>query len=126
MYDFDRNELDFYSNCSTGVRSLTLFYYWIQSIRFSDNPPSLLFIDEFDAFYHLNLSENLVKELKKCNSQIILTTHNTSLMSNKLLRPDCYFLMYKDGINSLADSTDKEIREAHNIEKMYRAGAFNA
>ncbi len=58
------------------------------------------------------------------DSQVILTTHNTSLMSNDLLRPDCYFLMYKDKINPLSELTDKELRLAHNIEKMYRAGAF--
>lgn len=125
VFDFDEKEIDFFRNCSAGVRSLTLFYYWLQNIRFSDTPPSLIFIDEFDAFYHISLSENLVKELKKCNSQVILTTHNTSLISNKLLRPDCYYLMYKNSIKSLANSSDKELRQAHNIEKMYRAGAFN-
>ena len=46
-------------------------------------------------------------------------------MSNDLLRPDCYFLMYKDSIKSLAKNTTKELREAHNIEKMYKAGSFD-
>jgi len=32
--------------------------------------------------------------------------------------------MYPDKIKSLAKSTPKELREAHNIEKMYRAGSF--
>lgn len=125
VFDFDGKEIDFWKACSTGVRSLTLFYYWLQSIRFSKTPPSLIFIDEFDAFYHSDISKKLVEELKKCTSQVILTTHNTSNISNKLLRPDCYYLMYKDKIKSLANRTSKELREAHNIEKMYRAGAFN-
>ncbi len=124
VYDFGKRQIDFISNCSSGVRSLTHFYYWMQDIRFGDNPPSILFMDEFDAFYHLSLAELIIEELKRNDCQVILTTHNTSLMSNKLLRPDCYFLMYRDRISSLANATDKELRQAHNIEKMYRAGAF--
>lgn len=38
-------------------------------------------------------------------------------MSNKLTRPDCTFIITKDYIKSLANSTEKELREAHNIEK---------
>ena len=86
---------------------------------------SFLFIDEFDAFYHHELSEIIIEALKKTGIQFILTTHNTSVMSNDLLRPDCYFLMYKDSIKSLAKNTTKELREAHNIEKMYKAGSFD-
>lgn len=86
---------------------------------------SFLFIDEFDAFYHHDLSKMIVETLKEIGVQFILTTHNTSILSNDLLRPDCYFLMNKKKIKSLSNSTDKELREAHNIEKMYKAGAFN-
>lgn len=46
-----------------------------------------------------------------------MTTHNTSILTNDLLRPDCYFLMKKDIIRSLSKRTSKELREAHNIEK---------
>ena len=67
----------------------------------------------------------VVERLKETGVQFILTTHNTSIISNDLLRPDCYFLMNKTKINSLSKSTEKELREAHNIEKMYKAGAFN-
>ena len=84
-----------------------------------------MFIDEFDAFYHHELSRLIVEELKKLDIQFILTTHNTSIMTNVLLRPDCYFVMNKNEIKSLSKSTDKELREAHNLEKMYKAGSFN-
>lgn len=76
-------------------------------------------------FYHHDLSKMIVKTLKEIGVQFVLTTHNTSILSNDLLRPDCYFLMNKKKIQSLSNSTDKELREAHNIEKMYKAGAFN-
>lgn len=86
---------------------------------------SLVFIDEFDAFYHYSLAAALVKLLKNLpETQVILTSHNITLMSNDLLRPDCYFLIDGKKIASLSNSTDKELRKAHNLQKMYRAGAF--
>ena len=46
-------------------------------------------------------------------------------MQNRLTRPDCCYIMTDKRIANLFDSTDKEIREAHNLEKMYINGAFN-
>lgn len=115
-------EVEFFKIASTGTSSLALFYYWYIQME----QASFVFIDEFDAFYHFELAESLVKLLSKLkNTQILLTTHNTDLMSNDLLRPDCYFLIDDSRIVSLADSTEKELRKAHNLQKMYKAGAFN-
>jgi AAA15 family ATPase/GTPase len=122
-FDFNGKKLLMTEIMSTGTSALTLFYCWYQRIR--KNEVSFLFIDEFDAFYHHDLSKMIVETLKEIGIQFILTTHNTSILSNDLLRPDCYFLMNKKKIKSLSNSTDKELREAHNIEKMYKAGAFN-
>jgi AAA15 family ATPase/GTPase len=123
-FDFNEKAISFFQIASQGTKALTLFYFWLQRIRES-NLVSFLFIDEFDAFYHHALSAIIVTELKKTGVQFILTSHNTSIISNDLLRPDCYFLMYKQSISSLSNRTSKELREAHNIEKMYKAGAFN-
>ncbi|WP_010263342.1 AAA family ATPase [Treponema primitia] len=122
----ETNFIDFFQNCSTGMKSLCVFYYWLQYVKFSKTPPSFIFIDEFDAFYHQVLSEFVINEIKNINNcQFILTTHDTSVMSNDFMRPDCLFLMYKNKIKSLSSLTEKEIRFAHNVEKMYRAGAFD-
>lgn len=119
---FPKGKISFFSIASTGTKSLALFYYW--SLYMKDL--SLVFIDEFDAFYHFELAKALVDLLRKIpNTQIILTTHNTDLMSNDLLRPDCYFQIANGTIKCLADSTEKELRRAHNLQKMYKAGAFN-
>lgn len=116
--------LPFYEVASSGTRALTLFYMWRQ--RFLEKGVvSFMFIDEFDSYYHHDLAAFIVEELKKIPVQCILTSHNTSIMTNDLLRPDCYFLMKQEVIVSLAKSTSKELREAHNIEKMYKAGTFN-
>ncbi len=122
-FNFNGNILLFANVASTGTISLTLFYFWFQSIR--DMKVSFLFIDEFDAFYHHELSALVVEKLKETGVQFVLTTHNTSIITNDLLRPDCYFLMNKKTIRSLSKCTSKELREAHNIEKMYKAGTFN-
>lgn len=123
-FNFNGKLISFYQIASTGTKALTLFYYWLQRLR-EKSKVKLLFIDEFDAFYHHDLSALIVEELKKTNIQFILTSHNTSIITNDLLRPDCYFLMTMKKIQSLSNSTPKELREAHNIEKMYKAGAFD-
>jgi hypothetical protein len=125
FYDFKGKGIHFWKACSTGTKSLVVFFFWLQRIKYEDARPSFIYIDEFDAFYHQRLSEFVVRELINNPCQVILTTHNTGIMTNDLLRPDCYFLMYKDRISSLASLTDKELRYGHNIEKMYRAGAFD-
>jgi AAA15 family ATPase/GTPase len=123
MFNFKGKEIPFTDIVSTGTAAFTLFYFCFQGIL--EENISFLFIDEFDAFYHHELSALVVKKLKETGVQFILTTHNTSIITNDLLRPDCYFLMNKRKIKSLARCTQKELREAHNIEKMYKAKAFN-
>lgn len=46
-------------------------------------------------------------------------------MSNELLRPDCYFIVQNNQIKNLSSLTTKELRMAHNLGKMYKAGAFD-
>ncbi len=119
---FEKESVPFANVASTGTRSLGLFYYWF--IKMSK--VSFVYLDEFDAFYHFELSHalvNLLKELK--DTQVILSTHNTALMSNDVLRPDAYYIIQNDTIKPVDRLVDKDIRKAHNIEKMYRAGSFN-
>lgn len=119
---FENKDADFFKIASTGTRSLALFYYWYIKIK----KASFVFIDEFDAFYHFELSEAVEKRLKRIlGVQIFTTTHNTDLMSNDLLRPDCYFLLKDNKIKAISELTEKELRQAHNLQKMYKAGAFN-
>jgi len=119
---FDNRDIDFFRIASTGTRSLALFYYWY--IRMQE--ASFVFVDEFDAFYHFELSESVVKRLRKVKGvQIFTTTHNTNLMSNDLLRPDCYFILKDNKVKAISERTEKELRFAHNLQKMYKAGAFD-
>lgn len=106
---------------STGTRSLQLLYFWLKRM----NEASFVFIDEFDAFYHYDLSFEVCKILFAMDCQVFTSSHNTYLMTNELLRPDCLFVLNGNKIKCLADCTDKELRFGHNIEKIYRSGAFN-
>lgn len=119
---FKNQNANFFHVASTGTRSLALFYYWYVKMR----DASFVFIDEFDAFYHFELSKNIERNLIKIpDVQIFTTTHNTDLMSNDLLRPDCYFIIKDNTIKPISQLTEKELRQAHNLQKMYKAGAFN-
>ncbi|AVY99317.1 ATP-binding protein [Lelliottia sp. WB101] len=120
-FDFGDVTIPFAEIASTGTKSLGLFFFWMQRME----QVSLICIDEFDAFYHHELSQNLVTILRDMSAQVILTTHNTNIMSNDILRPDCYFVMDNKSVSPLNDLTDKEIRVAHNLEKIYKAGGFN-
>ena len=121
-YDEGKSKAPFITLASTGTMALTLFFVW-SLIAFQD--VSFVFIDEFDAFFHFESAEMIVKLLNEHTSfQSLLTTHNTYLMQNRLTRPDCCFLMTQNKISNLYDATDREIREAHNLEKMYINGAF--
>lgn len=121
-FKIGERDIDFSQAASTGTNSLALFFYWYKNL----DSTSLLFIDEFDAFYHFELSEKIVEKLKELKIQVILTTHNTFLMSNELLRPDCYFIVFKNKIfKPLFDLTEKELRYGHNLEKIFRSEGFN-
>jgi AAA15 family ATPase/GTPase len=87
---------------------------------------SLMFIDEFDAFYHFELAEIIVKRLKALPlSQVILTSHNTNLITNRIMRPDCYFILTGGRLTSFKNATRRELREGHDLERLFLAGEFD-
>ena len=119
---YSNSAVPFVTVASTGTRSLALFYYWYLRM----NRASFVYIDEYDAFYHFELSQALVDIIKGLTkTQVFLSTHNTDLISNEILRPDAYFLIQNNKIRSFDQLSMKELRRAHNIQKMYKAGAFN-
>ena len=122
VFNEGKASASFLSLASTGTAALLLYYVWSIS---SFDSISFLFIDEFDAFFHFEAAEGIILRLNDARSfQTVLTSHNTYLMQNRLTRPDCCFIMTKNRITNLYNSTDKEIREAHNLEKMYVNGVF--
>ena len=106
---------------STGTLSLWLFFYWMNRT----DKISFVYLDEFDAFYHYELSTTILKYINNRNEfQSVLTSHNTFLINNELMRPDCYAILKNGKISTFADSTNKTIRQGHNLEKMMLKGEF--
>ncbi|MEE1277108.1 MAG: ATP-binding protein [Fibrobacteraceae bacterium] len=133
FYFGDNHYIDFWENASTGTQSLVFFFYWYMQMQADPSlAPSFVYLDEFDAFYHEKTAAKVVELLRQTHSQVILTTHDSSLLTNELLRPDCAFNMlpeYRDSdsyvMGPLSSRTQKELRQALNIPKMFRAGAFD-
>ena len=133
FYFGDNHYIDFWENASTGTQSLVFFFYWYMQMQADPSlAPSFVYLDEFDAFYHEKTAAKVVELLRQTQSQVILTTHDSSLLTNELLRPDCAFNMLPEYKNSdsyvmgpLSSRTEKELRQALNIPKMFRAGAFD-
>lgn len=114
----------FFENASSGTLALVELY---RRFVMAGRGASLLYFDEFDAFYHYEMAENIIRFFKKKypKCQIIMTTHNTNLMTNRLMRPDCLFILSTRGtLTALCNATLRELREGHNLEKMYISGEF--
>lgn len=115
------NVVEFESIASSGTKTLMLFYCWF--IEF--DKLTFLVIDEFDAYYHHELSKKILSIIQSFdNIQSMVTTHNVTLLHTDCTRPDCAYMIENGNINNLSSLTKRELREAHNIEKLYRANEF--
>lgn len=124
LYFAHEKLVPFYENASSGTLALVDVYRRLISKVWD---ASFIYFDEFDAFYHYEMAENVIKFFKKKypRCQIIMTSHNTNLMTNRLMRPDCMFILSRRGtLTALCNATTRELREGHNLEKMYISGEF--
>lgn len=120
-FEKGQRPVPFAENCSSGTVALLRLFRYFETVE----GPSFLFVDEFDAFYHYALAEEVIRYFKESGShQVLCASHNTDLFSNKVLRPDCLFILSRDGVTSAADATRRELREGNNLEKLYKAGEF--
>jgi len=122
-FDYGDKALRFIDYASSGTLSLVGLYLFL---RFSlSSEITFLYLDEFDANFHFELAKLMLEKFKQNpNCQTIITTHNTDLMSNKFMRPDCYLLMTPNKITNLADATGRKLRMGHHLERLYQAGEF--
>lgn len=120
---FQHNKpIDFIQNCSSGTALLLQLFSWFRNIE----DATFLYLDEFESFYHYEVLKKIIclfKDLSNC--QTLAAFHNTELLTNKIMRPDCLFILTKNRITSLADATNRELREGHDLEKLYKSGEFD-
>lgn len=125
LYFLHDKLVPFYDTASSGTLTLVDLY---KKLIPKGVEPSLLYLDEFDAFYHYEMAEKVIRFFKKRypKCQVIMTSHNTNLMTNRLMRPDCLFILSRAGtLTALCNATERELREGHNLEKMYISGEFD-
>ena len=63
---------------------------------------------------------------KSQNSQLILVSHSTAMLSNSVLRPDQEYAVEFDGVNGSKVNrfSNMQPRNSQNITKMYLSGVF--
>lgn len=120
-FKHEKYNIPVFESASSGTLALTTLFYAIHLY----GEKTFVWLDEFDAFYHFELAENIINYLAKNKDfQLVCTSHNTDLLSNRIMRPDCYFILSENGLVSLPNATDRELREGHNLEKLFQSGEF--
>lgn len=93
----------------------------------------VLLIDELDTSLHPHMVRFLLKlmhnnETNKNNAQLVFSTHDTSILDQKLMRRDQIWFMEKDKNNSssLYPLSDFKPRKEEALEKGYLQGRYGA
>ena len=107
----------------------TLFSFAARWLRLLESD-EVLFIDEIDTSLHPLLVHHLVKLLNCNNSkaQLIFTTHDTTLLSQRIMRRDQVYFVEKDQQQStkLYSLADFSPRKNEALEKGYLNGRYGA
>jgi len=112
---------------SHGTRGLYAFAGpWLDVL---DND-RVLFVDELDTSLHPLIVHQLVRVLNRANSkaQLIFTTHDTSILSQRILRRDQIWFVDKGPTKAtkLYSLADFSVREQEAVEKGYLSGRYGA
>jgi uncharacterized protein len=93
----------------------------------------VLIIDEFDARLHPLMSRSIVElfnsnETNPHNAQLIIMTHDTNLLSNKIFRRDQIWFTEKDryGATDLYSLAEYKVRNDASFESDYIKGKYGA
>ena len=119
-------EFDFKEE-SAGTKNLFRFCgHWLEAIQ----KDFILVIDEIDASLHPLLVRRLIELLHRSNSraQLIFTTHDTTLLSQHILRRDQVWFIERDQhlASQLYSLADFSPRKDEALEKGYLHGRYGA
>lgn len=91
---------------------------------------AVLFVDEIDTSLHPLLVHHLIKLLhtSKSRAQLVFTTHDTTLLSQRIMRRDQVWFVEKDKQQStqLYSLADFSPRQNEALEKGYLSGRYGA
>jgi AAA15 family ATPase/GTPase len=91
-----------------------------------------LVVDEFDSNLHPNLTDKIIDLFNSVGNlsgaQLIFNTHNTNLLSSKLMRRDQVWFIEKDiyGAAKMYSLSDIQVRKNDKFEKEYLEGRYGA
>lgn len=102
--------------------------------RAFESTGEIICIDEFDKSLHPELVQYLIdlfndKTINKCNAQLIISTHSTSLLSQEHLRRDQFYFIDKNqetGESELYSLDEFSPRKREDIRKAYLLGRYGA
>ena len=93
----------------------------------------VLIIDELDARLHPLITESIIRlfnsnETNPNNAQLVFTTHDTNLLTNKLFRRDQIWFTEKNkyGATDLYSLAEFKVRNDASYERDYIAGKYGA
>jgi len=90
----------------------------------------ILFVDEIDSSLHPLVVHQLVRLLHRSGSkaQLVFTTHDTTILSQDIMRRDQVWFIEKDKSNAstLYPLSDFKVREHEALEKGYLRGRYGA
>ena len=123
VFDFEENESD-------GTKKLFAFAVPIlESLRNGE----ILIIDELDARLHPIITRAIIdlfnsNQTNPENAQLIFTTHDTNLLSNKIFRRDQIWFTEKDrqGATDLYSLVEYKVRNDATFENDYFKGRYGA
>jgi uncharacterized protein len=117
-------------NESAGTQKLfALASFLANTLKYGE----ILIIDEFDARLHPLMSRSIVElfnsnETNPHNAQLIVMTHDTNLLSNKIFRRDQIWFTEKDryGATALYSLAEYKVRNDASFESDYIKGKYGA
>lgn len=115
---------------SSGTRRLLMM---MRDIFRALDSGSLVMVDELDASLHTRACEEIVrlfqnKETNPHGAQLVATTHDTNLLSSKVIRRDQIWFCERDGggASTIYPLSDMKSRPNDNFEKGYLQGRYGA
>jgi uncharacterized protein len=121
---------DLLANESAGTQKLfALASFLVDTLKHGQ----VIIIDEFDARLHPLMSRSIVElfnsnETNPHNAQLIVMTHDTNLLSNKIFRRDQIWFTEKDryGATALYSLAEYKVRNDASFESDYIKGKYGA
>ena len=126
--DLDTGSIEFLKE-SLGTKKIVALAEHLYPVL---SKPSVLIIDELESSLHPDLTRLIVtcfldETINIHNSQLIFTSHETSLLDLDLLRRDEINFVYKDKktcATYVRSLNDFHVRKTDSIEKSYLAGRY--